>query len=373
MQLLSPRTGALTIALSLCVLPSIASAQACGVRNSYRIANSYSGATSELNVFTPWVSTAPLSTPGFNDNPGATCWSRGSCTPIADYGYLRVSGAGSAQNCSTSGVFLYLDQSPQASFRDTLTAVSGTLPINTPVQLRLTLTLAGHVTLIDSNPAVSAGAILSAGSLGLSVSSATGTQTGIVNTYVGSSTQVVADLSTAVYAYGMLGLGIPPRQASYSVDLTARVAVEVLTPGVTLTSCSGYTYPTAAAEVRAVGGGCGPGSPQLSATLALLGRSQDYTLHGAVPGQPVLLGIGAGAAVSAPFGPCVVAADPLGLVLLGAGTTDAAGSSVFGLAVPGTPSLVGVVFTAQELVLTAGGPLPGLGQLSNGVQSTVGS
>ncbi|MGE3175117.1 MAG: hypothetical protein AB7O97_20990 [Planctomycetota bacterium] len=367
------RLGALAVISSLGAFVSGAAAQVCAVRNSYRIANSHSGASSELNVFTPWVTAAPLSTPGFNDNPGAACWSHGSCTPVADYGYLRVSGAGAAQNCATGGVFLYLDQGPQASFRDMLTAVSSTLPHDTPVQVRITLTVAGHATLIDSNPAVSAGAVLSAGSLVLSVPSATGTRTGIVDTYVGSSTQVVCDLSTAVYAYGLLGLGIPPRQSSYSVDLTARVSIEVLTPGVSLTSCSGYGYPTTAAEVLPVGGGCGAGSPQLTATLPLLGRSQDYTLAGAAPGLPVLLGIAIGGAVGAVFGPCVVTADPTGLTLLGAGTTDASGGSTFGLPVPGTPSLVGVVFTAQELVLTNGGPLLGLGLLSTGVQSTVGS
>jgi hypothetical protein len=52
--------------------------------------------------------------------------------------------------------------------------------------------------------------------------------------------------------------------------------------------------------------------------------------------------------------------------------SDAAGAASFGLGIPNSPALAGDRFTTQLLVLSAGGPLLGIGQLSNGLTCTIG-
>jgi hypothetical protein len=316
----------LLVALSVAGLATEASAQNCWLRNRFRIANSYSGSTSELNVDTGTQTTRPLVTNGANNNPGATCYSQGTCNVTSDYGYLHVDGTGSASNCAFSGTFLWLDQSPQAQFTDYIAVTSTTLPHGTPVQLLLTLTLDGHAVVQDSNPAVSFSALCYSGSTTLQRNDTTGTLTGIVPTQVGSQIMVQAQLHIGLYPYGLLGLGIPAQTATYSVDLTARVGIDAITPGVTLSTCSGVSYPSLTAAVADVGGGCGAGSPTQNATLPQLGQTQVYTAAAATPGQPVLLAWAAGPAVALPLGPCLVTEDPANLVLLLVGATDPAGN-----------------------------------------------
>jgi hypothetical protein len=241
----------LLAALAATSLAAEASAQNCWLRNTFRIANSYSGSSSELNVNTGMQTTRPLITNGANNNPGATCYSQGSCNLFTDYGYLHATGSGSASNCATSGTFLYLDQGPQAQFSDLVAVGSTTLPHGTPVQVRMTLALGGHATMQDGNPAVWYEALCYSGSTTLQLTNSNGTVSGIVQTYVGSALNVHCWLSFSLYAYGLLGLGIPPQTATYSLDLTARVGLEVLTPGAMLTACSGVTYSTMTAAVAA--------------------------------------------------------------------------------------------------------------------------
>lgn len=367
-----PPSLGLRLAWTVLVLAAATPAQTCAVRNTYRLVNSYSGALSELNVDTGWLTTAPVSVPGVNGNPGATCRSQGSCAPTADYGALRVVGTGSATNCATSGVFLVLDQGPQARFRDAMTVASTTLPNGTPVQVRITLTLGGYAAMFDSSPNVTSNATLNAGALHLVVDPGPGVATGIVNTQVGATTSITGDLSTTLYAYGLLNLGMPPVTSNYAVDLSARVAVECLTAGAALTFCSGRSYQTVAASVVPVGGGCGAGSPVLVATLPLLGQNQDYDLAQAAANSLVYLGLALGPGLGRPFGSCVVTEDSATLVLLAVGATDGAGALRFAQAIPSSPTLVGQQFTGQALVLRAGGPLLGIAQLSNGLTSTIG-
>lgn len=349
-----------------------AAAQVCQVRNSYRIANSYSGASSELNVMTPWQTQAPLSTPGFNSNPGATCTSQGSCNPTSDYGWLHVDGAGSATNCASSGVFLWLDQGPQAQFVDTIHVSSASLPLGAPVQIQFVLSLAGYATLVDTNPSLSFGAQVYCSSLTLNVNNGPGVVGGVLNTSVGANLQVGGSLTVAIYPYGLLGLGLPPHTSSYAFDLTARTGISSLTAGVTLSACSGRSYDPLLAQVVDVGGGSGPGSPVQMATTPVLGQTQSYTLSAAPASQAVVLAFATGPAVALPLGINVITEDPATLQLLLLGVTDAAGGFSYGLSIPGSAVFAGQKFTSQQLVFTAGGPLLGLGVLSNGLQSTMG-
>ena len=360
------------IALLLPFLASAAIGQSCWVSNSYRIANSFSGQPSQLSVLTGPQTTAPLSTPGSNSNPSATCTSSGSCWPIADYGALRVSGSGTATNCPTSGVFLFLDQAPQAEFLDTMTVVSPSLPAGTPVQLQFVLTFDGFCTLIDSAPTKSFGATLQAGSLSLAITDTTGTANGTLASWVGATLIMRSRLNVTLYPYGVLSLGIPPQSSSYDVDLSARVGVSCTTPGASLTFCSGRDYQPLIAQVASAGGGCGAGSPTQNATPPQLGQTQVYTAAAATPNQLVLLAWATGPAVALPLGPCVVTENPANVVLLVTGVTDAAGGASFGVGIPNAPSLAGDRFTTQLLVLSPGGPLLGIAQLTNGLTSTIG-
>lgn len=353
------------------IVESIA-AQNCAVRNRYRIANSYSGATSELQVDTGWQTTAPLSTPGTNTNPGATCNSSGSCHPISDYGFLRVSGAGSATNCASSGVFLYLDTVPQAQFTDQVTITSATLPNGTPVQIRVILTMAGSVVLQDPNPSLSYQATTYAGSLTLSLTDAVGTAVGIVNSYVGSPVMLQGGLGVTLYPYGLLGLGSPPITSSYSVDLTARVGVECLTPGASLSFCSGRSYAPLAAEVHAAGGGCGAGSPSLTASTPFLGQTQAYSVASTIANEPVFLAASFGGPVSSSIGSCIALVDLPNAIVSLAGATDAQGACGFALWVPNASWLAGIEMMTQVVVLQSGGPVLGAANLSNALGMTFG-
>lgn len=362
----------LALALAVPCLVTTAAAQSCGVRNGFRIANSHSGAGSELAVDTGWQTTAPLTTPGANSNPSATCNSQGTCTPTSDYGYLHVQGSGSANNCPQSGVFLWLDQTPQARFFDTVTVTSTTLPQGTPVTLRAAIALDGSAVMNDPSPAVNFSATLYGNSLGLTLSNGPGTTTGLITTSVGNSVLIQGNLNVTLYGYGMLGLGNPPQSFSYAVDLTAHFGVSAVTPGVQLSWCSGRTYQSLAADVRSVGNGCGPGSPVLTAGLPALGQSQPYGLTSTIPNEAVVFAYSIGPSPSGALGPCTVNVDPGNLTLGVVGVTNGAGACNWGFYIPGAPILSGLKLATQSFVLQNNGPFLGFAVLSNGLEVTIG-
>jgi hypothetical protein len=267
---------------------------------------------------------------------------------------------------------LLLDSTPQAMFTDLVAIGSTTLPHGTPVQVKLTLAFGGHATVQDTAPMVSYSAVCYSGSKSLQFVGNTGTVSGVVQTYVGSSIAVQGQLHVNLNAQGLGGVGLPPHVGTYSVDLTARVGLEMLTPNATMTACSGVTYATMTAAVANVGGGCGPGSPTQNATPPRLAQTQTYTAAGAPANEAVFLAFASGPAISAPLGPCIVTEDPNQLVVVFTTVTDATGAASFGLGIPNSPSLAGDRFTTQLLVLSAGGPLLGIGQLSNGLMCTIG-
>lgn len=364
------RVLVLPVAATLAI--GVATAQSCGVRNGFRIVNSHTGVGSELVVDTGWQTVAPLITPGANSNPSATCSSQGNCTPTSDYGYLRCVGSGTANNCPASGVFLWLDQEPQARFFDTMTVVSGTLPSGAPVQVRVALTLDGHAIMNDPSPAVSYGVNLYVHTAGLSILDAPGTSVATFQTTVGASHIVQCNLGATLRGYGQLGLGIPPISVSYSVDLTARAGFSSLTPEASLTFCSGRTYGAITPTVAVAGGGCGAGSPVLSATVPTLGQTQTYTVTSSIPNAPVFFAYSLGSPVATPFGPCTVVVDLAGATSWFVGATSGAGACSFGLYLPPAVGLVGVRLTTQALVAASGGPMLGAGHLSNGLEIVLG-
>lgn len=125
--------------------------------------------------------------------------------------------------------------------------------------------------------------------------------------------------------------------------------------------------------VTNVGTGCGVATtPTLVCTAPIIGANQTYTLAAASANAPVTLLLAAGPANPVTFGACTVQPDLAGLVAVAIGTSTASGTLAVPIAIPANPALVGGVLTAQEFVAVVGGPLLGVGELTNGVQMSVG-
>lgn len=368
-------------ASSLLLAATILPAQTCGLRNSYRLVNTVNNVpASELNVDSGWQTSGPLASPGTNlgTNPEG-CWSQGQCTPVSDYGYLRVQGSGSASTCSAGGVFLWLDEfiggEPKAQFRDTLTVASSTLPPGTPVQLLWGVQFDGYANTTSSSSSIPPSANyrvrLWCNWSTLVDTTSTGTSLAVLNTSVGSSILVHGHLLATLQEYGVM-YG-PPNTGSYALDLAATFTVASLTPGVTLTTCSGAAYDGLLARALPVGTGCGAAPPSLASTPPVLGGSALLSMVGAPPNQAVVLAVAAGGAVWAPLGPCLLQVDPNALLRLEvAGASDGAGHWAFVLPIPFVPAWAGTNITAQALPLQPNGPFLGLGELSNGVELRLG-
>jgi len=375
------------LSASLCVVPlalvaslatSIA-AQTCEVKNHFRIVTSMSGANpGELRVDSGWQTAAPLVTPGSITTSNALgCQSSASCTSTSDYGYLRCVAAGTANNCPSNGVFLWLDEwiggEPKAQFHDTLTVVSSTLPAGTPVQVRMDLALAGTAGVNDPMPLLDYRAEMWAygGTYTLTVSNAAGVASRTFNATVGATITVVGRLHVTIRAQGVMST--TPLNSSFGVDLTATTGIVCQTPGASLASCSGRVYGTLTPTATAVGVGCGQGPPQLSANGAQIGGPLTHSLTGGPANQPVFFGFAPGEPVSIPLGRCRVLIDQVTAQIDLAGVTDPNGQWTQTLTIPAWPSLAGAIFTTQVLVLVPGGPLFGTAELSNGVRLTIGA
>lgn len=127
------------------------------------------------------------------------------------------------------------------------------------------------------------------------------------------------------------------------------------------------------ASIMPVGTGCGVSTPPtLSASLPLIGAVQVYTLSNAAANAPASLALSAGPPNPTPIGPCILQPNALGLIVVAAGTTNGSGGLVKNLSIPALTSLLGADLTTQELIAVAGGPLLGVGELSNGLTMTFG-
>lgn len=125
-----------------------------------------------------------------------------------------------------------------------------------------------------------------------------GTYVGVGNTFVGASVPVYGRLHATLQDYQMLqGL---PYAGSYSTDLTATFHVECLTPGATLSFCSGATHDGLVAHAQPVGTGCGTVPPSLDGTAPVLGSASQLAMAGAPPVTPAGLIVAGGSAVWAP-------------------------------------------------------------------------
>jgi hypothetical protein len=127
------------------------------------------------------------------------------------------------------------------------------------------------------------------------------------------------------------------------------------------------------ASVTPVGTGCGVSTPPVLAVSApSIGNPQSYSLTAASPNAPVSLLLAAGPPNPTTFGSCVVQPSLQGLLQIGFGVTDGSGALAVNIPIPVDVGFIGVVLTAQEFIAVNGGPLLGVGELSNGAQMTFG-
>ena len=131
------------------------------------------------------------------------------------------------------------------------------------------------------------------------------------------------------------------------------------------------TLPLAA--TASVGTGCATGAvPTFTATSPVVGTTMQFQLAAARPSAPVLFAINFGAPLAGQVGSCPLHVDlAIAAVTLEA-LTSVAGAWSRPLVIPPMSVFVGQQMTAQALVLGAGGPLLGLGDLSPGLQVFLG-
>ena len=126
-------------------------------------------------------------------------------------------------------------------------------------------------------------------------------------------------------------------------------------------------------SVTPVGTGCGSAAtPSLGCSVPAIGKNQTYTLANANPSSPVTLLVSAGPASPTTYGPCVLQPALAGMVTFAIGTSNGTGGLTSVIPIPSNPALVGAVITVQEFIVASGGPMLGVGELTNGLQMTFG-
>jgi len=221
----------------------------CGVKNHMRLVNKVGGGTTpELVVDSGWQ-TIPagtnLDSPGSATDTSPFGTSTGSWLASSTYGRLAFSGSGSATNAPGWGLFLWIDWAiggePKAWFRDRYTVTSASLPDGTPVQIEFTSTYSGNTFADDPGVANSAGASFSGiAAAAIGFSNAPGTQKSVVSVPVGQSRDIDVRLLCVIQDYRMLGATV--YSDTISANILATLTARVLTPGATLSWCSGAAY-----------------------------------------------------------------------------------------------------------------------------------
>ncbi len=215
----------------------------CGLRHSVRLAQGIgdSGGGDYLQFDPPIATVGPfVSTVGLSPSNACGCNSQSSVVMQADYGSLAYSVSASGVSCPCNGIFLFIDGGiPKTRFFDRLTFTSASLPNGAPIQVRATLRLDGGITWQNNNSARSFGAFFSFNGDQIALSNQPGTVTRTFNLTVGQFMDVSAGITCEFQDYVLLGFN---QTGSFSANLAAFTTIEVLTPGITVTSCSGRDY-----------------------------------------------------------------------------------------------------------------------------------
>ncbi len=131
------------------------------------------------------------------------------------------------------------------------------------------------------------------------------------------------------------------------------------------------TLPIAGSQT--VGLGCAIGTPPvLAATSPSVGTTMQFSLAAAAANAPVFFAINFGAPLQSSVGSCVIHVDLSIASITLEGSTSGTGAWSHPLALPPLSGLVGLELTTQALILGAGGPLLGLGDLSTGLRVFLG-
>ncbi len=371
-------TAPLLTALLLAAAPL--TAQNCEVRTSYRIATGVNNAPStNVHFDSGWQANAPLHTAHTSTNSNNLgCHTYGTVAATADFGWLSFTGNAVGNNSLGNGVFLWFDEyigaEPKARFRDQLTIVSPTLPNGTPVQLQLSVDLSGFATVQDPNPEVTYTAEILAwlsGSPFARVQDQIGGASVVVATTVGATVTIEGRLFATLRARAIQGG--TPMTSTIAVDLRARTGITVLTAGADYVTCSGRRQDPQGATVQNLGGGCGAGSPLLTANVPQLGQTITLALSNAPVNALVVLGASFGPSVATPFGTCTSLLNLPNALMVPSGATNGSGSWSTPIALPSAPAFIGLPMVTQTLVLSAGGPLLGVATLSNALDFRLGT
>lgn len=223
-------------------------AQPCTARSSFRLENNMSGSLGTPNVFAGgniWLSTVPLVVQASNANHNALgCQSEATATARADYGNLSFTASGSGNNVQGNGCFLKIDEyiggAAKVETNDRLTITSATLPANTPVDVRISMSFYGGGAVVDAQPAFTSSARVD-GSATVSGSYAhtlggPGQVSFTVTSRVGGTVTIHPALFVSMSAGSLLGG--TPRSASMWCNFRVLTSYVVLTPGAAATSCA---------------------------------------------------------------------------------------------------------------------------------------
>lgn len=154
---------------------------------------------------------------------------------VADYSGFHYTAAGQAQ---TTGAGMFLSATGSGTINDRIFITSSTLPAGTPVSLVFKIATSGNAQVFDLQPVVnvnaSLGPCISAGLTGF------GSATQTCSSNVGTSVDWPRTFSITLSADRIPGVG--PIASTLSADVRILYTIESLTPGVTITSCSGHTY-----------------------------------------------------------------------------------------------------------------------------------
>ncbi|MCB9885291.1 MAG: hypothetical protein H6838_07355 [Planctomycetes bacterium] len=364
----------------LLALAAPLAAQTCEVRASYRIATGVNNSPStNVHFDSGWQQVAPLHTAHTSTNSNNLgCNTYGTVAATADFGWLSCRGNAVGNNSQGNGVFLWIDEyiggEPKARYRDNVTITSPTLPNGTPVQLQLSVDLAGFAFVQDPNPLVTYAAEILVWGSGWPVARVqdqVGSASMVVATTVGTTLTIEGKLFATLDARAIQGG--TPMTSSISFDLRARTGIAVLTPGADYTTCSGRRQDPQGATVQNLGGGCGAASPLLTATVPQLGQTIPLTLSGAPANVLVVLGASFGAPVATQIGSCQSLLNLPAAIMVPSGATNGAGSWTTPLGLPSAPAFLGLELVTQTLLLQAGGPLLGVATLSNALDFRLGT
>ncbi|MFO0832892.1 MAG: hypothetical protein U0637_13755 [Phycisphaerales bacterium] len=217
----------------------------CALRNNIRVVQTFiCGETNDTSTDTNWLQAGPLVSSGGHTTPpfGTGCQSSFGYTIVSDYGMMAWDGTVTANSCSDCGIFMNFDSAtyggfPKSQFMDRITVTSSSLPGGSPVTVHRRLEVSGGFT-AGPNAGASLACTFSGGGRVLSVSGGAGIDSDDVILNVGTSYDIAGSLAANYFA-----ATTNFNQAStYAAGTAAVVTLEILTPGASLSSCSGHNY-----------------------------------------------------------------------------------------------------------------------------------